>query len=1284
MSLEWNPGYPAGTVYEVEIDRSKLHKLAGIAADTAFNVTATVNGREEKLDVKLYPGQKKNCAALRFDVPAGTTALFCEPAGKAAALEDPVVSENLFADILAKENISKWKLSKNIAISAISGGIRLDNKAFGRYSASYTVDVPEKSAGRPVKLELDVKSISKMAWPLTVYITQLDKNGKLLPEHVIQHRWISQMRPVNVLTPYRESGFIHPQAKKIKITFSLHSSGSSFNNHGLPLKNPDDVTPHLEVTRLVLRSAETLPFPKYNDIFFGSGVTGSKDDSALILNDRRNLFIPTRSVAMWGGTATEIRNESEFYFPTGDGTVEAFIYPEWNTSNRKRVMLFHANSFLIRTKKYAGGRGDLFSFSYQPATGNTQITIKDADNKIHKAVGKAKITPKAWNHIAIQWSYKNGIQLYVNGKLAISKKCAVKPIDISKEQWPNDCHASQFTIGNTTGAARGKNVVPWRFPNFTGRIDALRVSNIARYKGEFTPDKQPQADKNTNVIFNFDRSFDGKTLFGVGRVEGSIRSLQSRISPKLEIGNKTIQYIPAEIQPDSDPRVVLDPLNYPRTPSAEEFKTARKSERISLKMAPGESRSVKIDSDVIMDFIEIANNTGKPMVHPFLIRKGEIDPRSFGDLADSLGIAGLTPRGKVDKIFQFLLSASDYFMNHQATFRPGRDEPENVEYKALMMLNGYCGFECGPLNNLSANLFTTAGLCPATQTGGYGHSFEQVFYDGKNHVYDLSAQKFFTSFDNESAASLHEAELEPGMFLRMRGHNDHFIGSGDHFVRLCNRGHHVQMPSYQAKVAMTINPGEKLRVYFSNDGQVNNLHCAQHINYKKIPCAVDYTKETGTITKREKHKIYRVDRFFPHYANAFLVFNGKPDLSNPAFKAGSDNSFCYVVNSCYPIVYAEYSAKLADGSFAPIEISTNKGRSFRPLESCKDGVARADYKVRARQAYIIRVKAPVSKVVNFTGVTEMQVNPRILTSRLIKGSNDLLFKATEGGKADLTLQYRKAAKEIIIEGGYYNGVIPGYERQTALLDPAKPLELKVRGAGKSAKAISSSGVNATLDNGKLTITAKNGKLPRFDAVVIDDNGARKELTLLVSADARISGAADAIPVKGAKFVKAGGSLIQNVVELPEKSEMTVKIGKIPAGKYLVWTLGRFNSHLRPNSGPRPLQIKHKKGWAKAAGAINCGSEFYKAQYNKPGERARFKWDYPLQFRYPYLRPVSIELGETDTLKFRINGTDVGLTEFAAVIIIPEPDTDFTNQMIKVLCGYNHEPWKIAADNKDLF
>ncbi|MBR7118902.1 MAG: LamG domain-containing protein [Lentisphaeria bacterium] len=1283
MSLEWNKSYPSDTAYEVEIDRSKLEKLAGVSKSSTYTVVATVNGKKQKLATSAYPGKTQNSIALRFTVPAGTTELACVPGDGKIAIKDAVKSENLFAGALEAKNIKKWKLSKDIAITSISNGIRLDAKLLNKkVSAAYTVDVPEDAAGRPVKLELDVKSISKMAWPNTIYIQQLDADGKVLPEFVTDTRWITQMRPTNILTQYRESGLIRPDAKKLRIYFGLYAVGVAYNNHGMPLKNKDDVTPHLEISRLVLRSAEQLPFPKYNDIFFADGVTGDKHDKSVALKDDRMLFFSTRSMAMWGGQATEIRNEKEFYFPTGDGTVEAFIKPVWSKQN-KNVILFDAKNFLVRTKGYSE-RGVLFQLAYNPKKKVVSVLVQGADSKNHKVSGKVEIPAKEWSHIAVQWSEAKGIEFYLNGKLAFSKKCDFKAIDISKEKNPNDSHALQFTIGNTTGAARGRTVIPSRYPSFNGQLDVLRISNIARYNGSFTPDKNAKADGNTNVIFDFNRSFDGTTLYGTGRVFNAVRSINSKVDRKLTIGGKTVNYYPEIAKPDADPRVVLDPLNYPVLPSVGDFKTARKSEKITFTAKPGDSRNIKLDSDVIMDYIEYANNSDKILAYPLLIKKGEIDPRSFGDLADSLGIDGLTPKGKVNKIFQFLLASSDYFMNHQATFLPGSDLPENVEYKALMMLNGYCGFECGPLNNLSANLFTTAGLCPASQTAGYGHSFESVFYDGKGHVYDLSAQKFFTSADNESAASLDELEQEPGLFIRMAPHNNNdFTGSGDHFVRLGNRKHGAQMPSYQEKVGMILNPGEKLRIYFFNDGMVNDLQCAHHLNLGALEQATYYEKETGAKVTRPNRKIYRIDRYFPHYANAFLVFNGKPQLKNPAFKAAKDG-FCYNVKSCYPIVYGEYSAELADGSFADIAISTDRGKTFRTLEKDADGVVREDYKVRARQAYIIKVKAPISKVVKFKAATEMQVNPRILTSKLAKGNNELLFKAVSGKQTDVTLQYRKAAKEIAIEGAFYNGVIPGHERQTALLDPDKGVELKVSGASEKAQVKTSSGVAATLKDGKLIITAKEGKLPRFDFVEIDDNGAKKELTLIVARNAQLVGVEKATKLKNAKLVKAGDKLIQSVVELSDAgSKMSLPIAPVKEGKYTVWVLTRFNSHLRPSSGPRSLSMRVKGNWQAVAGVRNTGAEFYKAQYGKPGERAQFKWDYPLKYRYPYQRPTSVTLRDSSKLDFKVSGNSVGVTEVAAVLIMPEQDTEFLNQMIKILCGYNHEPWKLAEANKEI-
>ena len=91
-----------------------------------------------------------------------------------------------------------------------------------------------------------------------------------------------------------------------------------------------------------------------------------------------------------------------------------------------------------------------------------------------------------------------------------------------------------------------------------------------------------------------------------------------------------------------------------------------------------------------------------------------------------------------------------------------------------------------------------------------------MFYDGKNHIYDLSAQKFFPAMDNETSAYLKESGDQPGIHNRLDG-------SADHFIRKSTRGHGAQNPSYQEKVAMVLNPGERFRVWYSNNGRMNNL-----------------------------------------------------------------------------------------------------------------------------------------------------------------------------------------------------------------------------------------------------------------------------------------------------------------------------------------------------------------------------------------------------------------------------------------------------------------------------
>ena len=74
----------------------------------------------------------------------------------------------------------------------------------------------------------------------------------------------------------------------------------------------------------------------------------------------------------------------------------------------------------------------------------------------------------------------------------------------------------------------------------------------------------------------------------------------------------------------------------------------------------------------VVHYIEYTNNGSKTVVHPFIRKDSEIDPRSFGDIRESMNIETSTARERANRIFQFMLSSSDYFMSYQARLPHGR------------------------------------------------------------------------------------------------------------------------------------------------------------------------------------------------------------------------------------------------------------------------------------------------------------------------------------------------------------------------------------------------------------------------------------------------------------------------------------------------------------------------------------------------------------------------------------------------------------------------------------
>ena len=1269
MPLEWNTTYDTAVPYEVEIDTAKLGALANVAPAAGFAVFATVAGVRRELAVTCLEGRRPERVALRFTVPAGTTTLACR-AGVGMRRMAAADTDNLFAGAL--EPAASWTLGTGFVRTDRPGGILFYNPIFasGRY-ATYSVAVPEKWRGKPVRLEVDCANESKMVWGGHIRIYQYDAAGNRLPEAAVDPRWTSHMRPVGRTIEYRENGRIHPDAARVEARFEVRSVNSSWDNYGLALKDPEDVKARLFISRLVLRPAAELPFPKYDDAFFAPGVSTAPGDAALKLGGENGVgfFYATRSQAAWS-EGTQMRQEAQIFFPAADGTVEAFFKPRaWP---EKEVYLF--TGFHINVPDAArNNRKELFALKYRASSETLALSMKDLSNKVFTCSCACPLAVDQWTHLAVSWTVGGVARVFVNGSpLATTALTKFVPLDLAAENHPNDEHVVEFFLGSHHYNARDLTTASNPdYPLFEGEVDNLRVSTGARYTAAFTPSETFSGDDATRALFTFDRSFDGTSGGGIRFIRGSVRALVDRVQHRLAFGGKELDYYPAEILDEVHPKKVLDLDNYPNLPSVDDFRMARAEMRSRFELAPGDRAVLTAPKGVVTDYIEVMNTGLTPLVHPTLVNDLDVDPRSFGDIAETMHIENYPYRERANRIFQYVIGASDYFMNHSASFVPGTDSPEDVEYQALTMLNAYCGFECGPLNNMAVNLFACSGRCPASQTGGYGHSFEQVFYDGKNHIYDLSAQTFLTAFDNETAAYLEEASDQPGLFHRL-GY------SPEHSIRKSTRVPEAGNPAYREKAAMTLRPRERFRVWFDNNGEVNDLQCSKNTGSPRE----NYNAATHAVPGSQGN-VWRVNRFFPQYGSGFLVYEGRVDAANPAFSEVTPTSFVYSVRSAFPIVAASYMVKDAAGVPAATEISVDRGASWRPLPT---GWLR--YDVRARTEYLVRVHAPSTARTRFTAITEVQVNARIFPGRLREGQNGYVFKADGGERVVVTVGYRRPTKVIDIVGGVYAGTIPGAERQLVALDPGQVLNLPVTGLSEKAYVRAHGGLAAQLVGGRLQIavgTAEKG----FAAVDVVDGASVKELTVLVSPHVRLAAAGDAlVPGGSATLATANATRVQPCINFTDKSATAAAtFAEVPAGKYAVLTLTRCPSHDANRLAERlKLAVPGVSGKLACGYTVNDSCNYYKAHYGRRDvdTRGNFKWDYPYQpgtSYYTHMMNIYTVPQPFSALDFSFAEDLPAGVELAAVLVVPVDKTteeDFYCDIMKILGGLNTRPWKVGT------
>ena len=128
-----------------------------------------------------------------------------------------------------------------------------------------------------------------------------------------------------------------------------------------------------------------------------------------------------------------------------------------------------------------------------------------------------------------------------------------------------------------------------------------------------------------------------------------------------------------------------------------------------------------------------------------------------------------------------------------------------------------------------------------------------------------------------------------------------------------------------------------------------------------------------------------MNRFAPDFANGFVFYEGRAPEKE------------YPVDFAYTVVRGEYRAEGADGKPRAIELSRDSGKTWREMPAEADGTVRLDYAVRGYYHYAVRAKG--GEPSRFRAMTELQMNPRVMTGLAHGGENEFLLTAQKGGAA---------------------------------------------------------------------------------------------------------------------------------------------------------------------------------------------------------------------------------------------------------------------------------------------
>ena len=234
-----------------------------------------------------------------------------------------------------------------------------------------------------------------------------------------------------------------------------------------------------------------------------NGVIATSDNRALQLTGRRTMRLEAGSPHPSG--------DGGQFLPFSQGTIEFYYRPHWST-----VELEKAGPLLTMDAK-----GDSWSFGqvYRPEGEEWYYTHSllamflsegASGTRSVRNYRAALLEKERWIHVAWVWGVRHDLAIRVSGGVAAKAKSGVLTnlvyIDgqigrIVPDQVPGN-RPALAPMRLRTGAG------------FNGDIDELRISDVMRYLGPFTPpsrDRELSVDEHTRALFHFNGTLTGES-----------------------------------------------------------------------------------------------------------------------------------------------------------------------------------------------------------------------------------------------------------------------------------------------------------------------------------------------------------------------------------------------------------------------------------------------------------------------------------------------------------------------------------------------------------------------------------------------------------------------------------------------------------------------------------------------------------------------------------------------------------------------------------------------------